>query len=235
MTKTDAHAIQASPKLATALISMYAKCGGVSDAFAVFDSIPPHQRDVVAWTTILKTLIQHGKVEESMEMLDEMLQSGTKPDLVAWSVLFSACGKAKAATLGKKLFDSITVPSHLGFVFALTNLFFSKSGGTLADVTLATAVIAMHAKCGSIADAQAAFESIPLAKRDKVAWTAMMSGLAQCGRVEEALDLCKQMQQQNIRPDVVTWAVLFHACGEAKALAIGKQLHKGMWCNVVAV
>lgn len=106
---------------------------------------------------------------------------------------------------------------------------FFKSGGKLGEVNqVAASLITMYGKCGQLDDAHAVFEHIPQNKLCTVVCTAMMSVFVQHGKVDKALQLFNRMKQLGLKPDEVTWTVLFTACAETKALDEGKKLHAGI-------
>ncbi|CAI0445201.1 unnamed protein product [Linum tenue] len=49
------------------------------------------EKDVVLWNTMLSALAQHGRGEEAIHMVDEMICSGVKPNRITLIVLLHAC------------------------------------------------------------------------------------------------------------------------------------------------
>lgn len=86
---------------------MYISCGSLPDAQTVFDGIPAAKRDRVAWHTMMSGFAQCGKVAEALELCNSMQCHGMDADCVTWTVLFTACMKAKALTMGKSLHTGI--------------------------------------------------------------------------------------------------------------------------------
>ncbi|MED6147680.1 hypothetical protein PIB30_046065 [Stylosanthes scabra] len=66
--------IQVNVQVATALIDMYCKCGGLEDEKKVFDGITG--KDVVAWNSIIMGYAIHGFYEEAFWLFDEMRGMG---------------------------------------------------------------------------------------------------------------------------------------------------------------
>ncbi|KAF8377979.1 hypothetical protein HHK36_031368 [Tetracentron sinense] len=73
----------------TALSTMYAKCGNLEDGSLVFRRT--FERDVVSWNSMISGLSQNGRGNEALELFEEMLLEGTKPDYVTFVNLLSAC------------------------------------------------------------------------------------------------------------------------------------------------
>lgn len=81
----------------------------------------------------------------------------------------------------------------------------------------------MYAKAGRIHEAQGVFESLP--KRDVVSCTAIISGYAQLGHDEEALELFRRLQMEGMSSNYVTYASVLTALSGLSALDHGKQVH----------
>ncbi|KAH9318666.1 hypothetical protein KI387_020435 [Taxus chinensis] len=72
-----------------ALIDMYAKCGSIDDAYAVFRKMPT--RDVVSWNAIILGNAIHGCANKALKLFQQMQHSSTKPDQITFIGVLSAC------------------------------------------------------------------------------------------------------------------------------------------------
>ncbi|CAN0909950.1 Putative pentatricopeptide repeat-containing protein At3g13770, mitochondrial [Linum grandiflorum] len=81
----------------------------------------------------------------------------------------------------------------------------------------------MYAKAGRLHEARKVFECLP--ERDVVTCTAMISGYAQLGLDEEALDLFRRLQKEGMNSNYVTYASVLTALSGLAALELGKQVH----------
>jgi pentatricopeptide repeat protein len=79
-------------------------------------------------------------------------------------------------------------------------------------------------KCGSIDNAQNVFEN--MATCDVISWNVMLLGYLKCGQGQKALALSRQMQQDGVQPDAVTFIGFLNVCASAVALEEGKHIHK---------
>ncbi|XP_024994723.1 pentatricopeptide repeat-containing protein At5g08305-like [Cynara cardunculus var. scolymus] len=77
--------------LRTSLVDMYAKCGAIEAALAVFHGVPRKQTDVLIWNAVIGGLATHGFVHESLEMFTEMQKTGITPDEITYLCILSAC------------------------------------------------------------------------------------------------------------------------------------------------
>ncbi|KAF4352515.1 hypothetical protein CsatB_013143 [Cannabis sativa] len=100
--KTEIHS---DLRLGTALVDMFARCGDPYNAMQVFNSMP--RRDVSAWTTAIGAMAMNGKGEKSLELFDEMLRQGVKPDGVVFVALLTACSHGGYVEQGQELFKSM--------------------------------------------------------------------------------------------------------------------------------
>lgn len=96
-------------------------------------------------------------------------------------------------------------------------------GGFGSSPFVQTALVNFYGKCEAIGLARKVFDEMP--ERNLVAWTAMISGHARVGAVDEAMGLFREMQKAGIEPDAVTLASVVSACAVAGALDIGCWLH----------
>ncbi|CAN6464666.1 unnamed protein product [Victoria cruziana] len=73
----------------SSLIDMYAKSGGIEDAYRCFLVMP--ERNVVSWNEIINGFAQSGHGIKAIELFEEMLKSHEKPDSITFVAVLSAC------------------------------------------------------------------------------------------------------------------------------------------------
>ncbi|XP_031266498.1 putative pentatricopeptide repeat-containing protein At1g56570 [Pistacia vera] len=91
--------------LANALIDMYAKCGNISDSQKIFREMS--RRDLVTWTSMMIGYGAHGYGKEAVELFDEMVTSGVRPDRIVFMAVLSACSHAGLVDEGLRYFSSM--------------------------------------------------------------------------------------------------------------------------------
>lgn len=74
----------------SALINMYAKCGYVSEAIQVFDSMP--QRNLVSWKAMIVGYSRNGLCGEALKLMYRMQAEGIEVDDYILTTVLSACG-----------------------------------------------------------------------------------------------------------------------------------------------
>lgn len=92
-----------------------------------------------------------------------------------------------------------------------------------ADVLLLTTLLDVYAKTGFIDYAQKVFDEMD--QRDIASWNAMISGLAQGSRPDEAIALFNRMKEEGWRPNDVTVLGALSACSQLGALKQGEIVY----------
>lgn len=75
--------------IGSALSTMYAKCGNLNEGHAIFRRMP--SRDVVSWNAMLSGFSQNGRGFEALDLFEEMVREGVKPDYVTFVNILFAC------------------------------------------------------------------------------------------------------------------------------------------------
>ncbi|XP_043712606.1 pentatricopeptide repeat-containing protein At3g16610-like [Telopea speciosissima] len=91
--------------ISNALIDLHARCGNISTARKIFDSLIG--RDSVSWSVIINGYGMHGDGETALSLFSEMKRSGVGPDEVTFISILSACSHAGLVEQGVMLFNSI--------------------------------------------------------------------------------------------------------------------------------
>lgn len=129
-----------------------------------------------------------------------MEETRVSPDAVTLSTVLSACGAVGALELGKRI-----------ETYALETV------GLQHNVYVATGLVDMYGKCGSIEDALRVFEAMPV--KNEATWNAMISAYAHHGHAREALLLFDQM---SVPPSDVTFVGVLSACVHAGLVDQGR-------------
>ncbi|XP_057862802.2 pentatricopeptide repeat-containing protein At2g13600 [Cryptomeria japonica] len=186
------------------LINMYVKCGSLVNARKVFDD--SIERDASSWNTMIAAYRRHGCPQESLELFYQMQRNGMQPDQFTFASILPACAKMRAFEQGIAIHQTII------------------EKGFLSDVVVASAVVDMYAKCGSIHKARELFDRMP--GKNVVSWNAMIAGYAQNGALEEASRLFKEMPQ----PDVVSWNSMIAGYAQNGFAEKASETFKQMQC-----
>ncbi|XP_020592325.1 pentatricopeptide repeat-containing protein At1g08070, chloroplastic-like [Phalaenopsis equestris] len=190
------------------LIQMYSECQDLSSAIMVFDEMPV--RDVVSWSTMIRTYGRSGLFQKAMRLITEMFLVGVNPSEIAMINMINALADAEALGLGQQV-----------------HAFFIKSTEfNPPDVNIHNAVIDMYAKCGRLDLARKVFDRTD--HKSIASWTAMINGYVRFGEFGIAMDLLGRMAKHNVEPNQITMLSLVSNCGIHKKLRLGKWLHAYM-------
>ncbi|CAJ1967497.1 unnamed protein product [Sphenostylis stenocarpa] len=187
----------------TRLIVFYVKCDSLRDARHLFDEMP--ERNVVSWTAMISAYSQRGYASHALTLFVQMLRSGTEPNEFTFATVLTSCIGALGFVLGRQIHSLIIKLNYESHVYV---------GSSLLD---------MYAKDGKIHEARGIFECLP--ERDVVSCTAIISGYAQLGLDEEALELFRQLQKEGMQSNYVTYTSVLTALSGLAALDHGKQVH----------
>ncbi|KAL4033428.1 hypothetical protein IC575_006515 [Cucumis melo] len=97
--------------VASSLIDMYAKCGGIEESYKVFQDV--ERRNVVLWNAMISGLSRHARSLEVMILFEKMQQMGLSPNDVTFVSVLSACGHMGLVKKGQKYFDLMIKEHHL--------------------------------------------------------------------------------------------------------------------------
>ena len=92
--------------LENSLISMYAKCGEIEDAYCIFSNMI--YRDSISWNSIIMGFSHHGLANETLTIFEDMLRSGNHPNSVTFLGVLSACSHAGLVNRGWELFSAMS-------------------------------------------------------------------------------------------------------------------------------
>ncbi|KAL0744363.1 hypothetical protein Bca4012_085876 [Brassica carinata] len=188
--------------LATSLVDMYGKCGDLGTARYLFDEMP--ERSLVSWNAIITGYSQNGDAEEAVRVFSEMLALGFSPDKVTFLSIIRASMVRGCSQWGQTV--------H-GYVLKT---------GFVKDGAVVCAVVNMYAKNGDAESGKRAFED--LEKKDTIAWTVVIIGLASHGHGKEALSVFQRMLEDgNATPDGITFVGVLYACSHVGLVEEGRR------------
>uniref|UniRef100_A0A6N2KEA1 Uncharacterized protein n=1 Tax=Salix viminalis TaxID=40686 RepID=A0A6N2KEA1_SALVM len=98
-------------ELANALIDMYAKCGNIFDSHKIFSEMSC--RNLVSWTSMMIGYGAHGYGKKVVELFDEMVRSGIRPDQVVFMAVLSACSHAGLVDQGLRYINCMINDYHI--------------------------------------------------------------------------------------------------------------------------
>ncbi|MCD9642886.1 hypothetical protein HAX54_029929 [Datura stramonium] len=193
--------------VANSFVTMYAKFELMEDVYKVFEELD--QRDLISWNALISGYAQNGMFREalqtflsaSMELPPNEYTFGSVLSVIASSECISLKhGQRCHACLIKRGFNSNPIVS-----------------GALLD---------MYAKRGSISESRGVFDEV--ADRSQVSWTAIISAHSRHGDYESVMALFKEMKEEWVDPDSITFLSILTACGRKGMVDTGIDIFNSM-------
>ncbi|PSS21641.1 Pentatricopeptide repeat-containing protein [Actinidia chinensis var. chinensis] len=157
----------------SSLITMYEKCGSLADARWVFQE--SEHRNVVCWTAMISACQHHGHANRVIELFEEMLEEGMKPDYITFVCVLSACGHTGCVEEGFAYFNSMTEihnmspgPEHYACMVDLLG------------------------RAGRLQEAKKFAESIPI-KPNASVWGALLGACRNHGDLEMGIEVAERL------------------------------------------
>ncbi|XP_024515304.1 pentatricopeptide repeat-containing protein At1g03540-like [Selaginella moellendorffii] len=182
--------------LASTLIDMYSSCGSLIDARRIFDRM--HSHDVVSWNALLMAYAQNHEEKCALDLLELMTCS---PDRLTFAAAVRACSSLAVKEADQEISAKNVKIDSLKRGLAVHSLIVRRSGGgvELIDSLLASSLIDMYSKCGSMIDARSVFDRIPIHGSSiddaAVLWTSLLLGYAESSEGEIAVELFWKLQE----------------------------------------
>lgn len=179
--------------LMNSFVTMYANCGMMEKASAVFEEI--QFRDSVSWNAMVSGFSQNGFAEESLRFYLLMTKEGLKPNHMTFVCISKSCAMLADLVLGSQ-FHALVIKRAFE-----------------SDVSVSNSFITMYSKCGNIHDSSKIFQTI--IQKDVITWNSMICGYAYHGCGREALDIFAQMKTSEVKPNDVTFVGVLSSCSHA--------------------
>jgi pentatricopeptide repeat protein len=96
--------------LGTTLVKGFARAGDVDQAMKIYEQMRTGSNmlpDLITFSILIKAHCDADRLEDSLKLLEEMLQLGLKPDEVVFNNLLTGCAKQGNAELGKRLYSDM--------------------------------------------------------------------------------------------------------------------------------
>ncbi|KAK4345037.1 hypothetical protein RND71_035213 [Anisodus tanguticus] len=215
-----------NPFVACALVDMYGKCVSLASARQLFDESP--ERNVVVWNSMISLYARCNDIGSALELfrvMDVGPNSATFNAIIA-GLAETEDGFSKAVSCYREM-GRIGLRPNLITVLALlraclgvadVNLIEQIHGYSIRndidlDLQFRSGLIEAYGRCGCLDKAHQVFVSMK--SRDVVAWSSLISVYALHGQAGPALEVFKQMEKANVKPDGITFLGVLKACSHA--------------------
>lgn len=192
--------------VSSALVSMYGKCGSISNAESVFETLS--SRSLVSWNSLLAAYAQGGNVDKAVDLYRRMQVEGVNPDDITLVCMLQVCSNQGNLDLCRQIHHRL-----LGC-------------GTGMNSLSANALIAAYGRCASMVDAQVVFDA--MLQPDEVSWNAMIAGHARQGNFAASFRCHEDMQLAGVKPNRVTFLSLLCMCSHSGLVDKGVHYFESM-------
>ncbi|KAB1203575.1 hypothetical protein CJ030_MR8G015398 [Morella rubra] len=156
-----------------ALISMYAKCGDLINARKVFDGMLV--RNEISWSAMMAGYGMNGVFGEVFGLFDTMVEAGTRPDGVTFTVVLTACSHGGLIEKGKEYFEMM-----------------ERSFGLRPGLEHYTTMVDMLGRVGQVDQAEKLILEMEV-EPDEALWGALLGACRIHGKVEVAERVAEQV------------------------------------------
>ncbi|KAE9594524.1 hypothetical protein Lal_00001111 [Lupinus albus] len=172
--------------VANALVDMYAKCGSLVQAQALFDMIP--RKDLISWTVMIGGYGMHGFGNEAIATFEKMRTAGIEPDEISFTSILYACSHSGLLNEGWELFNSMK--SRSNFEPKLEHY---------------ACMVDLLARTGNLSKAYSFIKSMPI-KPDATVWGALLCGC----RIHRDVELAEKVAERvfELEPENTGYYVL---------------------------
>uniref|UniRef100_A0A0D3AZR3 DYW domain-containing protein n=1 Tax=Brassica oleracea var. oleracea TaxID=109376 RepID=A0A0D3AZR3_BRAOL len=191
----------------TALLDLYAKCGMIKDAVDVFEFM--QEKTSVTWSSMVAGYVQNRSYEEALLLYRRGQRMSLEQNQFTLSSVICACSNLAALIEGKQMHAVI------------------HKTGYASNVFVASSVVDMYAKCGSLRESYIIFSEVGENKNIEL-WNTIISGFAKHARPKEVMILFEKMQQDGMRPNEVTFSSLLSVCAHTGLVEEGRRFFRFM-------
>ncbi|KAL4603350.1 hypothetical protein ACB092_10G118000 [Castanea dentata] len=193
------------PAVANSIIDMYSKCRRISEAARLFNIMPV--RDLISWNAMIAGYALEGIGDRALLLFRKMQEQGEVPDEFTYTSTLKACSGLGAMREGSQMHASLITR---GFPCSI-------------QTTIAGALVDMYAKCRNLLKAHRVFDQIE--QKNVISWSALILGYAQEGNLPEAMDLFRQLRENQHQVDGFILSGLMGVFADFALVEQGKQMH----------
>eukprot|EP01083_Nonionella_stella_P041545 112595_1 len=194
-----------NPEIMARLIDLYSYFVDVTGAEYVFNRISTS--NAMCTVAMMKLYMSVDHNDKALQIYDPV--DGYNDDF-CHMLAIKACTKLNDFDRGKYIHQHINVLQH--------------------HIQLKNTLIDFYANSSDIAQAIQIFDSIPNDKKSIVTINAMMEAYCMNAMYTECLELFESLQSiyDTLKPDVITYSILFEACANATAYEFGTNVYESI-------
>ncbi|KAL2895874.1 hypothetical protein RDABS01_000872 [Bienertia sinuspersici] len=219
------------------IVASYVNADQIEEAYGLFQEMP--KRDVVSWTTMIGGFCGKGDMEKSIRLFKLM----PRKDDVAWTAVISGLVNSERPTKAIQWFVRMIRGSFVPNVLTLSSVISAAAGlanliiglqlhahvvkmNMEFDLSVQNSLVTMYSKCGNISDAYYVFMKI--ASPNVISFNSMITGYAYHGLGQKSLHLFKQMENEGLEPNEITFLGVLSACTHLGLVNQGQEFFEMM-------
>ncbi|PHT67998.1 Pentatricopeptide repeat-containing protein [Capsicum annuum] len=180
--------------------------GEVAKARMVFDCLT--EKDDATWSAMIKVYERKGYELEALNLFHRMQVEGFRPNFPSLISILSICASLASLNYGREV--------HAQLIRTDCD----------DDVYVSSVLITMYIKCGDFVNAKLIFNRF--SPKDVVMWNSIITGYAQHGLGDKALEVFREMCSFGIIPDEVTFVGVLSACSYTGKVKEGQDIFESM-------
>ncbi|GAV86157.1 PPR domain-containing protein/PPR_2 domain-containing protein/PPR_3 domain-containing protein [Cephalotus follicularis] len=198
----------------TVLVFLFGKLEKLENSRERFDGIDDEgKKSLLPWNSMIGAYVHNSCPLEALSLFRHMVERRhSRPNHVTMVSVLSACAQIGDLDLGMWVHEYMKSKGPKGIIESNTYL--------------ATALIDMYSKCGSLERAMEVFDR--MVSKDVVSFNAMIMGLAINGKGEEAVGHFSKMVDFGLHPNAGTFLGVLCACSHSGLVGRGRQIFHEM-------
>lgn len=186
------------------------RCGEIVDARALVYNMKYRElRDIRTFNILLRWFAKNGRTDAAFGVRDEIFAAGLSPSQVTQNILIDACVHAKDFDSAMKLAECISTDED--------SLSGSQSG-TIEEAPKAPMKSSRRHRQ----------EQTDNVNQLTIALSRILSGLAEAGRLRQAIRLLEEMDQRGAPPNYITYCSLINACMRRNMVSAAQAVFDSM-------
>ncbi|KAJ0236596.1 Pentatricopeptide repeat-containing protein [Hirschfeldia incana] len=200
--------LEQNPTIRSALITMYSKCGSITEASKVFEET--ERADIVALTAMTNGYAEHGKSKEAIDLFEKSLKAGLRPDTVTFISVLNACAHSGQLDLGFHYFNLMQEKYNIS-----------------PDKEHYGCMVDLLCRAGRLSEAEKMIDEMPC-KKDDVVWTTLLRACTAKRDVERGRRAAEKVLEVDLTSStaLVTLANIYSSTGKWKEAAIVRKSMK---------
>ncbi|KAJ9152670.1 hypothetical protein P3X46_026213 [Hevea brasiliensis] len=163
-------------KMTTAMVDMYSKCGSITYAEKVFQQVT--ERDSILYNVMIAGYAHHGHENEAIQLFQEMMEKGVRPNTVTFVALLSACQHCGLVDLGESFFNSMTNKYNI-----------------LPEIDHYAGMIDLYGRANQLEKALSLLKKIPIEQQDAIILGAFLNAC----RLNKNAELTKEVEENLLK------------------------------------